>query len=155
MLASCGTAGPYSTAGREPRAGLAYAHRPEPPPSEPRAEEPSEPRLSIDDVGLLVCDVFRCRCVLTGARYDSPDRPGFRLCRWDPSRPATLDNMLFATNAATEQHELEGPHALHPDLVAEIQRSFAAALHARRQPIFHQELLGAVGDGSSGTTAMA
>ena len=102
--------------------------------------DPREPRISIDDVGLLVCEVFRCRCALTGVRFDSPDRPGFRLCRWEPRRGATLDNMLFATNAAADRHEHEGPQALPPCLVAEIQRSFAAALGGRRRPLFLCEL---------------
>ena len=62
-----------------------------------------------------VCDVFRCRCALTGVRYDSPDRPGFQLCRWDPARAPTLDNVLFATTAAAERHEQLGPQALQPE----------------------------------------
>ena len=48
-------------------------------------------------------------------RYDSPDRPGFQLCRWDPARAATLDNMLFVTTAAAERHEQQGPQVLKPE----------------------------------------
>lgn len=93
-------------------------------------------RLSIDDVGLVVCDVFRCRCAISGVRFDSPERPVFALCRWDRSKPATLDNVLFVTSAAAERHEREGAQALPADLVAQIERSFAAALGGRGRPIF-------------------
>ena len=97
---------------------------------------PNERRLSIDDVGLVVCDVFRFRCAISGVRFDSPERPVFALCRWDKSRPATLGNVLFVTSAAAERHEREGADALPAELVAQIERSFAAALCGRGRPIF-------------------
>eukprot|EP00964_Phaeocystis_antarctica_P099906 scaffold65671_cov49-Phaeocystis_antarctica.AAC.1 len=35
---------------------------------------------------------------------------------WDPTRAATLDNMLFVTTAAAEKHEQLGPQAPQPEL---------------------------------------
>ncbi|KAL3903325.1 MAG: hypothetical protein SGPRY_011724, partial [Prymnesium sp.] len=57
-----------------------------------RKSAPGSIQLSIDDVVTVVCDIFRCRCALTGARLHDPGRRNFMLCRWDLARDASVEN---------------------------------------------------------------
>ena len=87
--------------------------------------------LTFLETALVVCDICRCRCALTGKRLHDPKRPRFRLVRYEPSRPADASNVLFAVEEAAERHEREGPQALPPALRAQIERSLHDGLSGR------------------------
>ena len=96
--------------------------------------------LTPDDVTTLVCDVFRQRCAITGARLLDPSRPQFCLCRLDPARPATLTNTLLLTVEAAKRHEAEGLAGLPPALVDHLRRTYADAFGGRERSAFDDAL---------------
>ena len=96
--------------------------------------------LTPDDVTTLVCDVFRQRCAITGARLLDPSRPQFCLCRLDPARPATLTNTLLLTVEAAKRHEAEGLAGLPPALVDHLRRTYAEAFGGRERSAFDDAL---------------
>ena len=101
---------------------------------------PESVRLSLDDVSIVVCDVFRCRCALTGCRLHDPGRRQFTLCRWDSARDATVDNVLFATVDAAASHEREGIAALPPEQVRQVEETIRLALGGRSPTAFERAL---------------
>ncbi|KAL1504094.1 hypothetical protein AB1Y20_010504 [Prymnesium parvum] len=103
-------------------------------------EQPAGVRLGPSDVSTVVCDIFRCRCALTGARLHDPGRRNFALCRWDGAADATVDNVLFATVEAAERHEREGIAALDAAQVRQIRDAIRAALEGRASTLFERAL---------------
>lgn len=101
-----------------------------------RKSAPGSIQLSIDDVVTVVCDIFRCRCALTGARLHDPGRRNFMLCRWDLARDASVENVLFATVDAAEQHEIRGPSALSSAQSLQISEAIRTALEGRAPSLF-------------------
>ena len=106
------------------------------------ADSATEPAAALtpDDVTTLVCDVFRQRCAITGARLLDPSRPQFCLCRLDPARPATLTNTLLLTVEAAKRHEAEGLAGLPPALVDHLRRTYAEAFGGRESSAFDDAL---------------
>ena len=100
----------------------------------------SRAHVTPDDVTTLVCDVFRQRCAITGARLLDPSRPQFCLCRLDPARPATLTNTLLLTVEAAKRHEAEGLAGLPPALVDHLRRTYAEAFGGRERSAFDDAL---------------
>jgi len=98
-------------------------------------------RLSCDDVSTVVCDVFRCRCALTGCRLHDPGRRQFTLCRWDATRDATVDNVLFVTHDAAERHERDGIAALPASQVQHVAETIHAALGGRALSSYERALV--------------
>ena len=96
--------------------------------------------LSLSETALLVCDVFRCRCALTGRKLHDPQRPTFCLVRYDTTRQADASNVLFAISEAAARHEREGLEALPADLRAQIDGAFAQGLKGRRMSLFEAQL---------------
>ena len=88
--------------------------------------------LSLAEAALLVHDVFRCRCALTGKKLHDPQRPVFCLVRFDKGRDADVANVLFATTEAAAAHEREGLDALPLKLRTNIEQSIARGLAGRR-----------------------
>ena len=103
-----------------------------------RKRPASEVTLSYAEVALVVCDIFRCRCALTGRRLHDPARPVFRLVRYDPHRQADAANVLFAITEAAEAHEQEGLDVLPKPLRAQVDKAFLDGLAGRRESIFEE-----------------
>jgi hypothetical protein len=97
-----------------------------------RRVPPSEVLLAYHEVGLVVCDLFRCRCALTGRRLHDPKRPTFCLVRYDASKPADCANVLFVVAEAAEAHERDGIEALPVQLRRTVDRAIADGLCGRR-----------------------
>ena len=87
-----------------------------------------ELRISNAEAMRVVCDVFGCRCALTGRYLHDPQRPQFCLVRYDATADATVGNVLFAIEEAARRHEADGIDALPPPLRREIDRCFAEGL---------------------------
>ena len=100
----------------------------------------AEATLSLHEVALIVCDVFRCRCALTGRRLHDPARPAFCLVRYDARRAADVSNVLFTVAEAAAAHERDGIDALPPPLRKEIDRAVAEGLAGRRVSLFEAAL---------------
>lgn len=98
-------------------------------------------RLSLDDVGALVAEVFRGRCAITGTRVLDPRRPQFRLCRLDPNGGAHMRNVLFVTADAAREHERDAA-TLPPPVRARIERAFDEAKVGRRESLIEEALSG-------------
>jgi len=103
--------------------------------------------LSYDDVLVLVCDVFRCRCALSGLRMQDPSRPQFCLTLLDPDAPPALTNVLFATVTAAAQHRAAGLTAVEPRVLSQIKESFEAALCYRPHSLFYESLVASASGG--------
>ena len=101
---------------------------------------PGEMRLAFHETALIVCDVFRCRCALTGRRLHDPARPTFCLVRFDARRAADAGNVLFAITDAAKKHEAEGIDALPVAVRAQIERTIAMGLAGRRTCAFQRSL---------------
>ena len=97
------------------------------------------PILAYHEVALVVCDVFRCRCALTGRRLHDPARPKFCLIRFDASREADAANVVFVVAEAAERHEREGIEALPAKLRLHVEDAFFDALYGRPLSIFEEE----------------
>jgi len=119
-----------------------------------RKAQPSAVRLSFDDVCTVVCDVFRCRCALTGCRLHDPGRRQFCLIRWDPGRDATVDNVIFASVDAAERHDREGMQIWPQALIAEVQKSFREGLRGRAASFMEQAMGHATGNAARVTHPM-
>ena len=50
-----------------------------------RKRPQGEVTLTLAEVGALICDVFRCRCALTGTKLHDPARR--RWCPWPVASP--------------------------------------------------------------------
>ena len=73
-------------------------------------------RRSLRDIEYIVEEVWGGKSALSG-KITTP-----QLCRWDPSKPPVLSNLLLLTSSEAELHvKSESPSALYsPELVAHI-----------------------------------
>ena len=92
--------------------------------------------LAYYEVGIVVCDIFRCRCAITGRRLHDPKRPTFCLVRYDRTKPADVANVLFVVQEAADAHERNGVAALTADVRAQVDRSIAEGLAGRKESLF-------------------
>ncbi len=102
--------------------------------------------LTYRDVGIIVCDVFRCRCAISGVRLGDPKRPHFVLCRYDANLPATPRNILFVQAEVAAKHAQEGIGALSGVLRRRIEACYEMGLCGRSISFFDEACRPAAAD---------
>ena len=116
---------------------------------------PATVGLTYHEVGVVVCDIFRCRCAITGKRMQDPSRPVFCLVRFDVRCAADAANVLFVTTDAAKQHEKEGIEGMPNDLRQQVTHSIAQGLAGRPCTLLEAARREEMGDGELSTTAQA
>jgi len=97
---------------------------------------PEEVTLTFHEVGLVACDIFRCRCALSGRRLHDPKRPAFQLVRFDSTRPADVSNVLFVVQDEAERHERNGLEGLADPIRRQVESSIREGLAGRTCSLF-------------------
>ena len=98
-------------------------------------QDKSKVEMTPEGVAFLIQTVWRRRCAYTGAVMDTTRGGRFVFTRWDRSKPASCDNLLFVTEKAAKAHEAATLRT------GSVPSALLGAIHKDDDPLLHDKTL--------------